>query len=499
MENFHLAVLDIGKTNKKVLIYDQKLQMVDSTYKNFAQIDQGNFKSDDVEGIYEWFLDALKNFSQTYTIKGISISAHGATFVAVDQKGNLTIPEICYTTDPGEDFHREFYQNFGEADQLQLETATPNFMALLNVGKGIYYAKKNYPEQFEKTRYFLNLPQYFSFKLTGIASAEPTYVGCHSYLWDFNKNTWSSVATQLDIRDKLPEKIVNSWEVIGNLLPEVASACGLPQDVKVTPGLHDSNASLLPYSITMQEPFVLNSTGTWCVVMREADTVQFAPDELGKVVFYNLNVFHRPVKTAIFLAGQEFETYTGILKKINQKQHFPAFDLKLYQRIASENKDYILPGVTKGTGQFPASEARVVTAEKTYSLADIQSGSNVPPFFHDYEYAYAVLILSLAVQTKVAMERTGMKAGMPIFTEGGFRRNECYNQVLTAFYPESTIATTGLAEATAFGAALTALAGIEQKKPADLSHLVNIEKNIIEPVKINNLQAYTGKFLSLVG
>lgn len=499
MSNFYLAVLDIGKTNKKVLIYDQQLKMVDSTYKNFAQIDQGNFKSDDVEGIFQWFLNALKDFSKDYAIRGISISAHGATFVAVDENGEITIPEICYTTDPGDDFHREFYQQFGEADQLQLETATPNFMALLNVGKGIYYAKKNFPEQFSKTRYFLNLPQYFSYKLTGIASAEPTYVGCHSYLWDFNKNTWSSVAEQLDIKDKLPQKVINSWDVVGNLSPQVAKAAGLPEDVKVTPGLHDSNASLLPYSITMQEPFVLNSTGTWCVVMREADQVQFAPDELGKVVFYNLNVFHQPVKTSIFLAGLEFETYTDILKKINQREDFPVFNFDLYQQIVNENKDFILPGVTKGTGQFPDSEARVVSGDATYNLAELQSGENVPPIFQDYEYAYAVLILSLAMQTKVALERTGMKTGMPIFTEGGFRRNDCYNQVLTAFYPESTIATTGLDEATAFGAALTALAGIEQKNPADLQHLVHIEKNKVEPIKIKNLRTYLDKFLSLVG
>ena len=498
MNNFHLAVLDIGKTNKKVLIYDQHLKMVDSTYKNFSQIEQGDFKSDDVEGIFSWFLSALKDFSKSYSIKGISISAHGATFVAVDENGQLTIPEICYTTDPGDDFHREFYQQFGEADQLQLETATPNFMALLNVGKGIYFAKKKYPEQFVKTRYFLNLPQYFSYKLTGVATAEPTYVGCHSYLWDFNKNTWSSVAEQLEIKDKLPEKIINSWDVVGKLLPEVAKTTGLPDDVIVTPGLHDSNASLLPYSITMQEPFVLNSTGTWCVVMRESESVQFAPDELGKVVFYNLNVFHKPVKTAIFLAGLEFETYTEILKKIDKRDEFPVFNPDLYQQIVDKNTDFILPGVTKGTGQFPNSEARVVSGESTYGLTDIQSGKNMPSFFQNYEYAYAVLILSLAMQTKVALERTGMQPGMPIFTEGGFRRNGCYNKVLTAFYPQSTIATTGLAEATAFGAALTALAGIEQKNPADLKHLVNIEKNIVKPIKIKNLQAYTDKFLSLV-
>jgi len=498
MNNFYLAVLDIGKTNKKVLIYDQNLKMVVSTYKTFEQIDHGDFLSDDLEAIYEWFLSSLKNFAQQYAIQAISISAHGATFVAVDEKGNLTIPEICYTTEPGEDFHEEFYQEFGQAEALQKATATPNFMALLNVSKGIFYAKKHFPEAFNATRYFLNLPQYFSFRLTGVASAEPTYVGCHSYLWNFEKNTWSDVAHQLGIMDKLPDKIVKSWEVIGSILPEVASTTGLSSNVKVNPGLHDSNASLLPYLIKMKEPFILNSTGTWCVVMKEAEQVQFSPDELGKVVFYNLNVFNKPVKTAIFLAGLEFETYTDILKNLNKDHDFPEYDHELYQQIIENGNEFILPGVTKGTGQFPDSEARVISGNEIYSLEEIQAGTRYPEFFKNYEYAYAVLILSLAIQTKVALDRTGIQAGMPIFTEGGFRKNDCYNKLLTAFYPQSAVFTTALAEATAFGAAITALAGLTDNNPRNLQHLISIETRQMDAVKFTKLENYTKKFMSYI-
>ncbi len=498
MNNSYLAILDIGKTNKKVLIYDQNLKLVDSTYQNFNQIDHGDFLSDDLEAIYNWFLSSLQNFAHQYSIKALSISAHGATFVAVDAEGNLSIPEICYTTEPGEDFHREFYQKFGQAEELQKATATPNFMALLNVSKGIYYAKKHFPEAFKATRYILNLPQYFSFRLTGVASAEPTYVGCHSYLWNFEKNTWSDVAKSLGIMDKLPEKIVNSWEVIGTILPTVAKATGLSNEVKVNPGLHDSNASLLPYLLKMKEPFILNSTGTWCVVMKEAARVQFAPDELGKVVFYNLNVFNKPVKTAIFLAGLEFETYTDILKKLHKRDNFPEFNPELYQQIINGSNEFILPGVTKGTGQFPDSEARVVSGKEIYSLQEIQSETNLPSFLKNYEYAYAVLILSLAIQTKVALDRTGIQPGMPIFTEGGFRKNTCYNKLLTAFYPQSAVYTTALSEATAFGAAITALAGLTDNNPKDLQHLINIDTKQIAAVKLENLENYTKKLMSLI-
>ena len=478
MENYHIAVLDIGKTNKKVFIYNSQLTLIDSAYQSFPEIKTDEFQSDDVEGIFRWFKQTLQAFSQKYVIQAISISTHGATFACVDLNGKLSVPQVSYTYEPGVEFHQDFFNQFGHPDKLQKETATPNFPSLLNVAKGVYFIKNKYPQQFEKTRYILNLPQYFGFLLTNHAGAEHTYVGCHSYLWNFHQKSWSSVAEKMGITSKLPESVSKTWDILGYVSPELADEVGLPENTIVTMGIHDSNASLLPYTISMERDFVLNSTGTWCVVMHEEEKVAFEEEELGKIVFYNLNVFDKPVKTAIFLGGLEFETYTDILKKINERSEFPAFNAEMYNKITKENKDFILPSVTKGTGQFPDSDPKVIEGDKAYTLADIQNGIIIPEFFNNYEYAYAVLNLSLAIQTKVALERTGAKDGVPVFTEGGFRKNDSYNRLLTAFYPNSEIATTNLEEATAFGTALIAKAAYENKDPNEFQNLFSIDKNI---------------------
>jgi ribonuclease D len=46
--------------------------------------------------------------------------------------------------------------------------------------------------------------------------------------------------------------------------------------------------------------------------MNEKEEVSFEKDELGKVVFYNMNAFRKPIKTAIFLGGMEFEHYSKL-------------------------------------------------------------------------------------------------------------------------------------------------------------------------------------------
>ncbi len=498
MNDYHIAVIDIGKTNKKILVYNADLELIEIKSKKFEEKTEASINYDDVEGLWQWTLDTLKAISSRYNIKVISVSAHGATFVTVDEHGSIAVPEISYTTDPGEDFHKDFYSLVGDRIQLQKQTATPDFNLLINLAKGIYFVQRKFADQFDKAKWILHYPQYFGFKFTGNVSADPTYTGNHSYLWDFKKMDWSGVADKLGVREMLPKQLKNPWEVLGTLKPDVAEAAGLDPDVLITVGIHDSNASMLPYIITMDGDFILNSTGTWCVIMHEKDRVAFAPDELGKVVFYNMNTFFKPIKTAIFLGGMEFEYYMNLLKKIHGDVEFASFNQTLYQKVISEDDKFILPSVVKGIGQFPDSLPRVVEGESIYPLDEIESGKAMPEFFKDFETACAVLNLSMAVQTKVAFDRTDMTKGLPVFTEGGFTKNDGYNALMASFYPSSGFYLTNLKEATAYGAAMLGKAAVEQISLQSMKNLVHIEKHKVQSSELNGITDYYTHFLEML-
>ena len=88
----------------------------------------------------------------------------------------------------------------------------------------------------------------------------------------------------------------------------MAKELGLDELVIVTAGIHDSNASLLPYIARgSDKDFILNSTGTWCVCMHPdvSENVKsfYNPDDIGKTVFFNRSALDTPVKTAIFVGG----------------------------------------------------------------------------------------------------------------------------------------------------------------------------------------------------
>ena len=490
-----IAVLDIGKTNKKILAFDENLNILTSAVEKIDEVERNGLLSDNVEDIRRFFFGKLAEINREYPVKAISISAHGATFACVDEDGELTVPQVSYTNDPGEEFHEQFYQDFGDPAELQKETATPNFNLLLNAAKGIYFVKQKFPDDFARTKYILNYNTYFGYLLTGVASSEHTYVGCHTYLWDFHNNCPSSVACKMGVDKLLPTPVMRPWDVVGKISPAVAEETGLSPETIVAHGLHDSNAALVPYMCTVKDDFVLNSTGTWCVDMHEMEKVEFAEEELGKTVFYNLNAWGRPVKTSIFLGGAEFETYLQILQQIHGKFASPEFDPALCQKLINEKNCFIMPGVTPGTGQFPESRARVIEGDKEYLLEDIKNGKVVPEFMKDLLRAISVLDLSLVVQNTVALDRVDMKDGLPMFTEGGFRKDDTYNKLLAGYYPDSRYCLTNLEEASAAGAAICGKCALEGVDLTDAGNWVTIETEQVEPPAITSFEQYKDAFL----
>ena len=493
-EEYAVAVIDIGMTNKKVAVYDGGLHLLDAKYRSFAPKMVNGLETHDLEAMEEWFIDVLKSFAMQYPLKAIAVSAHGATFVCVGKDGKPAVPCVYYTYEPGEDFHCRFYEQFGGAQELQERTGTPAFKAMINPAKGIFFAKEQFGAAFNNVVSVLPYPQYWGFRFTGKKGAENTYMGNHTYLWDQLEHGFSSVAQKLGIASLIPDKLCKSWDVLGNISAEFASQTGLPADTIVTMGIHDSNSAMLPHFARKGERgtgngergFILNSTGTWCVIMNPVTQYGFAPDELGKVVFFNISAFGTPIKTAIFLGGQEFETWSLLFNKLRGRTDIPDWDEGLYRRILKEKRLFLLPELTPGSGQFPDSKARIVEDGKIYyfNAADSQG---CPA---GYEELFAALRISLVMQTITALERAGISKGYEVYTEGGFRKDKSYNRLLASAFADNQVYVTNIAEAAALGAAMTAKMALTGKSLKDLAGNFDINYQEAEKSYIPELFSY---------
>ena len=84
-------------------------------------------------------------------------------------------------------------------------------------------------------------------------------------------------------------------------------------------GLHDSSAALIPYFISFQEPFVLLSTGTWCITLNPFNNTMLSDYELDEDCLCYLSYEGRPVKASRLFAGYEHEQLVKRLAEFFKK------------------------------------------------------------------------------------------------------------------------------------------------------------------------------------
>lgn len=501
---YAIAVIDIGMTNKKVAVYDDSLRQLDAAYKNFSPvlvkdpISGDMLETHDLKGMEEWFFDQLKTFAAKYPIKAIATTTHGATFVCIDKDGNVCAPCVYYTYEPGEKFQNDFYNLVGSPEEIQRKTFSPKFSSMINPAKGVFFLQKHFPTEFAATATILNFAQYWSFVLTGEKGIEPTFISNHSCLWNHAENTYSHVVDKLNIRKLMPENFQKTTSKLGTITEKVAATTGLPKDTVVAMGVHDSNASLLPYlTKDAGEDFILNSTGTWCVSMHPQEKAEFNEDDIGKIVYFTQSALNKPVKVAIFVGGMELDSYVSLYKELNNTDKFPEYDADIFRAVLKECDTFLLPEIVSGSGQFTDSKAGIMEKGEFYSFEEIKSKKRVPKVMYDEKKMFAVLDISMVIQTVTALTRAGMKDGTRIFTEGGFRKNKGYNTLLATVLPHNKVSLTNIAEATAFGAAMTAAMAKTGKSHTDLADTINIEYVPVQTDSFPNYDNYRNEWLKL--
>ena len=268
-----VAIFDVGKTNKKLFLFDENYKIVFEKSARFIEtVDEDGFPCENVESLRLSVFDSLSEVFRLkeFDIKAVNFSAYGASLVYVGEDGNPTCPLYNYLKPYPEALSDELYANYGGGEQFSIETASP-VLGSLNSGLQLYRLKKEQPEIFKKIKFALHLPQYMSFLLSGKAYSDITSIGCHTAMWDFEKNDYHNWIKSEELDTKLAP-IEPAEKVFSPLFPGNSYKVGI--------GLHDSSAALVPYLVNFTEPFILISTGTWCISLNPFNHQPLTADEL---------------------------------------------------------------------------------------------------------------------------------------------------------------------------------------------------------------------------
>ena len=111
-----IAVFDVGKTNKKILLFDFDLNIVSESEEKFQEVtDDDGFECDNIEKIEEWILSSVKQLlaSEKFELIAVNFSTYGATLVYLDEEGKRLTPVYNYLKPIDENIPERVYRRHG--------------------------------------------------------------------------------------------------------------------------------------------------------------------------------------------------------------------------------------------------------------------------------------------------------------------------------------------------------------------------------------------------
>ena len=424
-----IAIFDIGKTNKKVFLFDEDYKIRFERSVQLPEInDEDGFPCEDVHVLTKWAKESFQEVlaQNEFEVKALNVSAHGASFVHVDVKGKPVAPLYNYLKPFPEELKQRFYNSYGGENDFARITASP-ILGHLNSGMQLYWLKYERPEIFKHIKYSLHLPEYISYLFTGKYVSGITSIGCHTNLWDFTKSNYHEWVAIESVEEKLAP-VESSTHVESIHVKDHSFLAGI--------GLHDSSAALIPYLQYFNEPFVLLSTGTWSISLNPFNNSKLSADELKKDCLCYLTYEGNPVKASRLFAGH---IHDEAVKKLAERFHT---DEDYYKQVLYN------PQIKISHTDFPAS----------------------------FEEAYHQLIANLVIKQKESTDLIMQDTVKNIFVDGGFSKNAIYMKMLAEIYSSHTVYAADLHQASALGAALAIhTAWNSKQKPTELIGLIEVK------------------------
>ncbi len=424
-----IAIFDIGKTNKKFFLLDESYKILSEISQQFPEIkDEDGDVCEDIHALGQWVVQSLSAAlkQDEYSIKAINFSTYGASFVFIDEKGNIQAPLYNYLKPYPEALKKQFYDTYGAQETIACETASP-VLESLNSGMQVYRLKHTNEQAYLNTKFALHLPQYISYLVTKQPFTDITSIGCHTQLWDFEKNDYHRWVKAEGL-DKKMAPLFSSGETVDAVFDEHTLISGI--------GLHDSSAALIPYLANFSEPFILISTGTWCISLNPFNAAPLTIEELKKDCLCYMEYHGKPVKAARLFAGYEHEKQAKRLADHFDKpeEHFTqvAFDVSLLERPS-----------------FAAGPSHVQAGTHVSAFAERELSS-----FPSYEAAYHQFIYDIICQQYASTSLIMDENTTRIFVDGGFSKNQVYMNLLALAFPGKEVFAASVSQATAIGAAL---------------------------------------------
>lgn len=416
-----IAVFDIGRTNRKVVVFDEGYDVLDMRLLETDETMEDGRISLDLEKLRSQVDSntAALLADPRWDLKAVNFATYGATMVWLGGDGEPVHPVVDYMAPFPDDCRISFEEEHGPLREVCMRTASP-WLGNLNSGLQLYACKKRRPEDFRLIRHAVHLPQYLSSILTGRLFSETTGIGCHTLTWDFRRGCFDDWVVK---------------EGIDRLFPGMHGADD-PVSVEVGgsrllvgAGVHDSSSALIPYLKGMEPPFLLLSTGTWSICLNPFAGGALTDEELDSDCLNYLRTDGGPVKASRMPLGMEHDR---MLERLCRSHGWEPGEVR-----ATEWDGDLHDSLQRGGMSGISSVDDLCTA----------SGISQAEAYHG--------LMHRLMERQLDRVRRVLSQGVDkLHVDGGFSRNQVFMRMLARMLPSLSVCSAELGQSTATGAAM---------------------------------------------
>lgn len=272
----YLLGIDVGTTGTKILLFQSDGKLIGQAYRPYGMDNpRVGWSEQDADDWWDAVVATVREVCDqpetAKAVKGISLSVQGGTMVAVDANYVPLRPAMVWNDKRCTDEKEAYLNEVGDRESMYQKTGW-HLTSGLNAMQ-IRWMRNNEPDLYEKAAMFMSVPDYISYKMTGIAAIDLSDIGINQ-LGNVRKASYDPEILKFAgiTEDKLP-KIYRSGEVIGHLTAEAAAQLGLTTEVVLSAGAHDQYAVALGAGACNGGDILIGSGTCWVItcIGNEAD------------------------------------------------------------------------------------------------------------------------------------------------------------------------------------------------------------------------------------
>ncbi|CUX21518.1 xylulokinase [Clostridium sp. C105KSO13] len=236
--------IDLGTSAVKLLLMDENGEICNVVSKEYPlYFPHPGWSEQDPRDWYEQMTEGMKELTSSFEksrIAGISFGGQMHGLVVLDENDEVIRPAILWND--GRTGKETEYLN-DVIGKVKLSACTANIAFAGFTAPKLLWMRENEPENFSKIRKIMLPKDYLAYKLSGVFCTDYSDAS-GMLLLDVEHRCWSKEMLEIcGVTEEQLPRLYESYEVVGNVKPEVAEIFGFEKDVKVVAGAGDNAAA----------------------------------------------------------------------------------------------------------------------------------------------------------------------------------------------------------------------------------------------------------------